>query len=176
MKLLLTLATAFLATLALSQPADAHIGISVGFGNGFGGHYHEHPYYDHYHDHFYRPYDYDVGAHRYWHHGYYQGRMGWWWVNGGSYTYYDQPTFGGSYGPSYESIYQPPQTVIIQQPAPVVPPPAQIIVQQPESAIQEMPAASTGAVYYYCRDPQGYYPTVASCPSGWAASPAPGPK
>lgn len=25
----------------------------------------------------------------------------------------------------------------------------------------------SGSVYWYCRDPAGYYPDVQSCPSGW---------
>jgi len=43
---------------------------------------------------------------------------------------------------------------------PVAPPP---VVQAPPPPPQ---------VWYYCNSPQGYYPSVPACPSGWQTVPA----
>jgi hypothetical protein len=76
------------------------------------------------------------------------------------------------YGPSpyyYPGpLYYPPPVAT----APVGP--TVYIERAPEPA-----AATQGAGYwYYCRDPQGYYPYVKQCPGGWqpvaAEPPAPG--
>lgn len=67
---------------------------------------------------------------------------GWW----GPYPYYSYPY---SYYPYYYS--RPP--VIVEQPA--------------EIYVQPAPSAETTRYWYYCRDPQGYYPTVQRCPKGW---------
>ncbi|MDR2839526.1 MAG: hypothetical protein LBV49_13310 [Azonexus sp.] len=57
---------------------------------------------------------------------------------------------------------------------PVVPP---VVVTQPQAAptyIQQTPAASAPVsapaasdVWYYCRDPAGYYPYVSECKGNW---------
>lgn len=45
-------------------------------------------------------------------------------------------------------------------------PPPVIVEQPPEIYVQ--PSPPVGAAYwYYCQDPQGYYPTVKRCPKGW---------
>lgn len=54
-------------------------------------------------------------------------------------------------GPWYPYGYYPAPPVVIQQGPPVY--------VQPE---QEQPY-----YWYYCQDPQGYYPYVKSCPGGW---------
>ncbi len=41
-----------------------------------------------------------------------------------------------------------------------------VVVQSgPTTYIQQEPA--TPAYWYYCRNPQGYYPYVSQCPDGW---------
>ena len=43
-----------------------------------------------------------------------------------------------------------------------------IVIQQPEVYLQPAPEAEEQQSYwYYCKDPQGYYPYVKECPSGW---------
>jgi hypothetical protein len=66
---------------------------------------------------------------------------GWW----GPYPYY--------YPPYYYPYYQEPPIVI---------------EQQPEVYVQPAPQAEQQPIYwYYCKDPQGYYPYVKQCPGGW---------
>jgi hypothetical protein len=81
-----------------------------------------------------------------WVHGWHEGRYGWWWRVGLFWYFYPQPVY------PYPS-YIPP-AIVVQQ-APPVPtglPPAQY--------------------WYYCDNPQGYYPYVASCNGAWRPVPA----
>lgn len=55
--------------------------------------------------------------------------------------------FSGGWGPSYYYYATPP--VVVQQPPVYVQPP-----QAPQ-------------YWYYCQNPQGYYPYVQQCPPGW---------
>ncbi|MCW3480981.1 hypothetical protein OL229_15640 [Neisseriaceae bacterium JH1-16] len=73
----------------------------------------------------------------YWHHGYYGGRLGWWWVVGGAWYFYTQPVY------PYPDPYIPAVPV-----APAAPPP---------------PAGS----WYYCGANGQYYPYTPSCPVPW---------
>lgn len=66
------------------------------------------------------------------------GGAGWW----GSYPYY----------PYYPYYAAPP--VIIQQP-------------QSDMYVQPAPQAEETQYWYFCPDPQGYYPNVKKCPKGW---------
>jgi len=62
-----------------------------------------------------------------------------------------------------------PPVYVPSYPAPVVVEPAPTYQQQPQTAQQ---------YWYYCQDPQGYYPYVQQCPRGWqlvSPSPTPGP-
>lgn len=63
---------------------------------------------------------------------------GWWWP----YPYYY---------PYYPYYQQPP--VVVEQP--------------PEIDVQPAPRADENQYWYYCPDPQGYYPGVKKCPKGW---------
>jgi hypothetical protein len=84
-----------------------------------------------------------------WHHGYHDGRLGWWWVVGSLWFFYPQWVRG------YPDPYTPPPTVIIQpapQTVPNTPPPTQY--------------------WYYCDASRTYYPYVQSCPGGWRMVPA----
>lgn len=101
-----------------------------------------------------------------WHHGSRGGQLGWWWVIGGMWYFYPQPVY------PYPDPYRPPTVVIEQAPPPVIvqvpaPEPVQIVPSQPPAASQ--PAAQ---FWYYCEAARGYYPYVASCPSGWKTVPA----
>jgi len=63
---------------------------------------------------------------------------GWWW----GYPYYP-----------YDYSNYPTTPVIVQQPEVYTQPPA--------------PRAEPQNYWYFCRDPEGYYPYVKKCPKGW---------
>lgn len=92
------------------------------------------------------------GSHHYagwfggWRNGYYP--RGYWWGP----RIYAYPGWWWPYPYSYSypyPSYQPPPEVIEQPPA----------YSEPE---QQQPD-----YWYYCRNPQGYYPYIKSCPGGW---------
>lgn len=89
-----------------------------------------------------------------WRHGSHGGRVGWWWVIGGLWYFYPQPVY------PYPDPYRPP-VVVIEQAAP---PP--VVMQAPVAS------APPTQFWYYCEPVRGYYPYVASCPSGWRTVPA----
>jgi hypothetical protein len=61
---------------------------------------------------------------------------------------------GPYYYPSYYYPYYPSEQ--------------QIIIQQPEAYVQPAPQTDQQPFYwYYCKEPQGYYPYVRQCPGGW---------
>jgi hypothetical protein len=45
--------------------------------------------------------------------------------------------------------------------------PPVVIEQQPQTYIQSTPAPEEQVYWYYCQNPQGYYPYVKKCPNGW---------
>jgi hypothetical protein len=71
--------------------------------------------------------------------------FGWspWWGYGWGYPYYP-------YYYPYDSYYEAPATVYQQQPA-----------------YQESTRQEEQSYWYFCTKPQGYYPYVKRCPSGW---------
>ena len=77
--------------------------------------------------------------------GYYGrwGHPGW-----GSRFYWRGPAVWGPWYPNYN--YPSPPVIIQQQP------PVYVQPEQQESQY-----------WYYCQDPQGYYPYVRECPGGW---------
>ena len=81
-----------------------------------------------------------------WRQDWHAGRFGWWWVVGPSWYFYPEP------------IYPYPNYV----------PPA-IVVQQPPPVPSGLPPMQS---WYYCDNPQGYYPYVASCSLPWREVPA----
>ena len=91
--------------------------------------------------------DVDIWRHGHWYHGHHLGRAGWWWIVGGIWYFYPAPVY------PYPDPYQPPGPPVI-----VAPP-----VQAPPQEQQ---------YWYYCRNPEGYYPYVPQCRSGWEAVPA----
>ena len=55
-------------------------------------------------------------------------------------------------------------------------PPTVVEPEQPEEYIMPTPQAGETGYWYYCKDANGYYPYVKSCPGGWlrvVPSPAP---
>ena len=71
--------------------------------------------------------------------------FGWspWWGYGWGYPYYP-------YYYPYDSYYEAPATAYQQQPA-----------------YQESTRQEEQSYWYFCTKPQGYYPYVKRCPSGW---------
>jgi hypothetical protein len=72
--------------------------------------------------------------------------------------YYSAPYYGPYYSPYYGPSYN--TTTIITEPAPVY------IEQAPRPAPAPAPSSSSNS-WYYCNNPDGYYPYVKDCPSGW---------
>jgi hypothetical protein len=81
-----------------------------------------------------------------WQHGWHDGRYAWWWVTGGFWYFYPVPIY----------------------PYPTYVPPA-VIVQQPPPVPTGLPPAQ---FWYFCDNPQGYYPYVAACDTPWREVPA----
>lgn len=73
------------------------------------------------------------------------------------------------YGPGWYEWGPPPAFVW-----PAWSPP--VIVQQPPVVVQPAPPLPPGpppqSYWYYCQNPAGYYPYVATCPGGWRQVPA----
>ncbi|NVN93344.1 MAG: hypothetical protein HXX11_22490 [Desulfuromonadales bacterium] len=42
-----------------------------------------------------------------------------------------------------------------------------VIQQQPDTYIQQTPQTEQPSYWYFCREPEGYYPYVKKCPKGW---------
>jgi hypothetical protein len=85
-----------------------------------------------------------------WRHDWHDGRFGWWWIVGGGWYFYPEPIW------PYPTYVAP--AYIVQQPPPVVAgvPPAQF--------------------WYFCDNPRGYYPNVATCSVPWRSVPVTAPK
>lgn len=64
------------------------------------------------------------------------------------------PVWGPWWGPAYPYPYVYPQQPVV-------------IEQQPTQYIQQPEAPPQQQYWYYCPDPQGYYPYVKTCPKGW---------
>ena len=65
--------------------------------------------------------------------------------------YYPRPYY-------YPPYYYPPAVMTV----PSAPP---VYIEREEVS----PPAPASAYWYYCADPQGYYPYVKQCPGGWQA-------
>jgi len=65
----------------------------------------------------------------------------------------------------YDPFWYPPPVVYAPPPVYYAPP---VVVQQPAPTFVAPQAQS----WYYCDNPQGYYPYVANCASGWRQVPA----
>jgi len=104
-------------------------------------------------------------AHEYGHygHGYWHGGVGvYFGVPGPYYPYYGYPYPYYPYPPAVIAPAQPP-VYVEQQPQTV----------QPSSVqAQIAPAQDATNYWYYCSNPDGYYPYVKDCPAGWKKVPA----
>jgi hypothetical protein len=95
----------------------------------------------------FRGVDRDIWLGGHWHHEWHNGRFGWWWFAGGVWYFYDTP------------IYPYPTVV------------SDVTVVEPMAA--PPPPQGTGApMYYYCDNPAGYYPYVATCSTPFRPVPA----
>ncbi|MDO9271167.1 MAG: hypothetical protein Q7T96_18845 [Methylobacter sp.] len=70
-----------------------------------------------------------------------------------SYPYYRDPFYRD---PFYYPYYYPPTVITV----PVTPP---VYIQQSPPAAQQYPSG----YWYYCNNPEGYYPYIKECPRGW---------
>lgn len=69
----------------------------------------------------------------------------------------------GWWGPQYYAPYYSPYPYYPYYP----PEPPVVIQQQPDIYLQPAPQQELPVYWYYCKDPQGYYPYVKQCPNGW---------
>ncbi len=69
------------------------------------------------------------------------------------------PRIGVSIGPYWDPYWTP----YAYPPVVVAPPPPVFVQPAPPVAVQP----PTPPSWYYCDDPQGYYPYVRQCPGGW---------
>lgn len=104
--------------------------------------------------HRFHQHDYPYWREGRWHHGHHDGHLGWWWIAGGLWYFYEAPVY------PYPDPYVPytPPVVVVQQPAP------------PPAAVTEV--APQPQYWYYCNSARNYYPYVAACPEGWRQVPA----
>jgi hypothetical protein len=80
-----------------------------------------------------------------WEHGRHDNRYAWWWSVGGGWYSYPEPIY----------------------PFPTYVPPA-VMVQQPPPMPSGLPPAQS---WYFCDNPQGYFPYVAACHGPWREFP-----
>jgi hypothetical protein len=45
--------------------------------------------------------------------------------------------------------------------------PSPMVIQQPPVYEQSAPPPQAPVYWYYCQNPQGYYPYIQQCPNGW---------
>jgi hypothetical protein len=67
--------------------------------------------------------------------------------------------------PSYPPAYSYPPAGYGYAPVVSVPAAPPVYIQQ--GVVQAPPQAQASNYWHYCRNPEGYYPYVKSCPSGW---------
>ena len=84
-------------------------------------------------------------------HGWGWGGPGWGWGLG-----WDPWLWGPPYYNPYYYGYNPYYAA----------PPA-VIQQQPQEYVQPVPQQEEQSYWYFCSNPQGYYPYVKKCPGGW---------
>ena len=114
--------------------------------------------------HFFDPFELGLWRAGIWQEGWHHGRFGWWWIVNGSWYYYDRPIYPYPYAVSEYVIQEP--MVVAPQPY-VVAPGAPPTMAPPPPPQQQQPQ-----MWYYCDNPAGYYPYVASCPTPYRAVPA----
>ena len=96
--------------------------------------------------HRFHEHDWGVWHGGHWFHGPHNGRMGWWWIAGGTFYFYPAPVY------PYPSPWEPPPVALVSPLADTPPPQTQY--------------------WYFCPASNSYYPYVATCPGGWQQVPA----
>lgn len=119
-----------------------------------------------------------------WVHDRHAGRLGWWWIVGGTWYFYPEPIY------PYPNPYLPP-AVVLPSPVPTSPAPQQYWYYC-ESAKEYYPytlscperwkivpatpptdgSLTASEFWYYCESAKEYYPYVPTCPEAWKAVPA----
>jgi hypothetical protein len=116
-----------------------------------------------------RPVVYSPWHSGYWHHGWHDGRAGWWWVNAGLWHLYTSPVYPYPPQPYVVEVPLPaPPPVIVPAPVPVPamaplpppPPPVQTAV------IPHLPTSGDNTLFY-CASSNAYFPYVPNCAEGW---------
>ena len=97
----------------------------------------------HFHEH-----DWAVWRDGRWIHDWHDGRMGWWWVAGGTWYFYPAPVY------PWPSPWEPSLEVVVT----------------PGIPQGSFPPATQS--WYFCDATQKYYPYESTCPSGWRQVPA----
>jgi hypothetical protein len=72
------------------------------------------------------------------------------------------PTWGPAWGPAWGWPYSPYYPYNPYYAAPPV-----VIQQEPQTYIEKDTEEGGQVYWYFCKDPEGYYPYVKKCPSGW---------
>jgi hypothetical protein len=88
---------------------------------------------------------------------------------------------GGWWGPGWwgPGWWGAPYPYAYPYPYPYYSTPPAVIQQAPQEYIQQGSAPPQQSYWYYCPNPQGYYPYIKECPSGWlqvVPQPTPPPK
>jgi len=79
---------------------------------------------------------------------------------------------GPGWGPGWGYPYYPSYPYYPYYSGPPV-----VVQQQPETYIQKAPQDEQPIYWYFCKDPEGYYPYVKKCPKGWLkVLPSPSPE
>ncbi len=119
------------------------------YGHGGGGHEH---YSFRYHD-VHRFDHHELGLWRggRWNNTCFGGRCGWWWLSGGLWYFYTQPIY--PYPAVVSGIQYADPAVVVPGPSVVTAPP------MPAPTHIEPPPQ----FWYYCDNPQGYFPAVQTC-------------
>ena len=146
------LITALLCGSGAAQ-AEVRTSISVGFGNGWYGHsYSAYRPYGGYH-HYYRPAPLFFGP---------------------AITYYSPPVVYIAPAPSY-TVYSTPYASnpppVIYRDVATVPVPAAVRTDDYPPPASAPPSDGSGD-WWYCHQPDGFYPAIRACPAGWQRVPA----
>ena len=89
-----------------------------------------------------------------WNNTCFAGRCGWWWLAGGQWYFYERPVYPYPLAVS---------TIGFMEPVPVTPAPVVVMPAPPPAAPPPALVPPPPKFLYYCDDPAGYYPAVASC-------------
>jgi hypothetical protein len=93
-----------------------------------------------------------------WQHARHHGRDGWWWNSGGSWFFYDQPTYPY---PGYVSNYYYSDDLYDGG--------DDGYAGDDDQGYDSAAPGDGGYYWYYCSNPAGYYPYVKSCRGPWRA-------